>query len=133
MLSSPFSPKRFSIPLYMRQAETYVKDSVVLLGDAAHTIHPLAGMGVNLGLADVACLAELLQGQKNIRPSILQKYNGDRRCHNKAMALLMRTIQKGFASSSSMAIHARSLGGVFIQQYGLLNKLANAGASAVKY
>ncbi|WDE06634.1 FAD-dependent monooxygenase [Thalassomonas viridans] len=50
-------------PLMMRLAQDFVKDKVVLIGDAAHTIHPLAGQGVNLGLLDAAALAQTLTGQ----------------------------------------------------------------------
>lgn len=51
-----------SFPLVRRHANDYHVGRVVLLGDAAHTINPLAGQGVNLGFKDVACLADLLQG-----------------------------------------------------------------------
>ncbi|MFV3351152.1 FAD-dependent oxidoreductase [Aeromonas veronii] len=51
-----------SFPLVRRHANDYHVGRVVLLGDAAHTINPLAGQGVNLGFKDVACWADLLQG-----------------------------------------------------------------------
>lgn len=49
---------RQSIPLSMRYARDFAAHRVALIGDAAHTIHPLAGQGVNLGLLDAACLAQ---------------------------------------------------------------------------
>ena len=50
--------QRQSIPLSMRYARDFATHRVALVGDAAHTIHPLAGQGVNLGLLDAACLAQ---------------------------------------------------------------------------
>ncbi len=52
--------ERFTYPLTMRLVQDSVKERVVLIGDAAHTIHPLAGQGVNLGLLDAAALAQTL-------------------------------------------------------------------------
>ena len=48
-------------PLRYRQSDRYVSQRVALVGDAAHTIHPLAGQGLNMGLADVECLARTIE------------------------------------------------------------------------
>ena len=63
---SPFGPAsaataRYLLPLIRRRANALVKGRLVLLGDAARTVHPLAGQGLNLGLADAACLTECLE------------------------------------------------------------------------
>src|SRR3546814_7243051 len=52
---------RLCIPLRQRHAKRYVQPGLALIGDAAHTIHPLAGQGVNLGLLDAAVMAEVLK------------------------------------------------------------------------
>lgn len=58
--------KKFSYPLVLMHAEDFIGDRFVLVGDAAHGIHPIAGQGVNLGYRDVAVLAQLLEEQKNV-------------------------------------------------------------------
>ncbi len=88
---------RFKFPLRQRHAECYVKEGVALVGDAAHTIHPLAGQGVNLGMLDVAVLTEELKRaqQRELpagHPSILKRYQRRRRGDN---ALMMGTM-RGF-------------------------------------
>ncbi|MCR9105259.1 MAG: UbiH/UbiF/VisC/COQ6 family ubiquinone biosynthesis hydroxylase [Gammaproteobacteria bacterium] len=89
--------RRAGFPLRQRHAIDYVQPSVALVGDAAHTIHPLAGQGVNLALQDVAALAaEILKGQANgIDPgqlALLQRYQRQRKGEN----LLMMAAMDGF-------------------------------------
>lgn len=58
--------KRMSFPLSTLQSERYVFDRVALIGDAAHSIHPMAGLGVNSGFADAALLANsIIQNKKS--------------------------------------------------------------------
>ncbi|MEX1303561.1 MAG: UbiH/UbiF/VisC/COQ6 family ubiquinone biosynthesis hydroxylase [Rhodovibrionaceae bacterium] len=55
-----YGGRRWAYPLSMQQAERYIDERLALIGDAAHVIHPIAGQGLNLGLRDVAALAECL-------------------------------------------------------------------------
>ena len=52
--------KRIAFPLALRQAREHVRERLALIGNAAHTVHPIAGQGFNLGLRDVAALAQVL-------------------------------------------------------------------------
>jgi 2-octaprenylphenol hydroxylase len=88
---------RTGFPLRQRHAIDYVQPGLALVGDAAHTIHPLAGQGINLGLQDVAVLArELLQAQRQgVAPgslAVLQRYQRQRKGEN----LLMMAAMDGF-------------------------------------
>lgn len=88
---------RFAFPLRQRHAVDYVQSGVALVADAAHTIHPLAGQGINLGLQDVAVLAEeILAGQaRGSAPGqleLLRRYQRRRKGEN----LLMMTAMEGF-------------------------------------
>jgi 2-octaprenylphenol hydroxylase len=89
--------RRFAHPLRQRHAVDYVQPGVALVADAAHTIHPLAGQGINLGLQDVAVLAaEIQAGQRNgVNPGqldLLQRYQRQRKGEN----LVMMTAMDGF-------------------------------------
>jgi 2-octaprenylphenol hydroxylase len=94
--------KRFNFPLTMRLAHNFVKDKVILVGDAAHTIHPLAGQGVNLGLLDAAALADTIikqtVNQQDINNSIaLNHYARWRRTEASEMIAAMATIKTLFS------------------------------------
>ena len=88
---------RYAIPLRQRHAKIYVKPGLVLLGDAAHTIHPLAGQGVNLGFKDVKALSEVLKEaeQQSVDVNnmvLLKRYQRQRQGDN----LLMMGAMEGF-------------------------------------
>ncbi|HBH34668.1 MAG TPA: 2-octaprenyl-3-methyl-6-methoxy-1,4-benzoquinol hydroxylase [Psychrobacter sp.] len=81
-----------SFPLNAQQAKHYVKDNLVLVGDAAHGVHPLAGQGLNLGMLDVSALVEILNedyqrssGRCWGELATLRRYERTRRPHNSVM------------------------------------------------
>jgi 2-octaprenylphenol hydroxylase len=87
--------ERQLFPLVMRHANAYIKPGIVLIGDAAHTIHPLAGQGVNLGFKDVMVLAEcLITAHKKGLPlsalNILRPYERRRKADNCKMLAAMQ-------------------------------------------
>ncbi|KGE04095.1 UbiH/UbiF/VisC/COQ6 family ubiquinone biosynthesis hydroxylase [Pseudohaliea rubra] len=91
------STPRLAFPLHQRHAVDYIAPGVALVADAAHTIHPLAGQGINLGLADVEVLAAQVlraagRGLDPGRLDVLRRYQRERKGDN----LLMMAAMEGF-------------------------------------
>ncbi len=98
-----WSDRRLRFPLRQRHADSYVKDNIVLAGDAAHTIHPLAGQGVNLGIRDVAVLAEELRaglaaGRLLNDLIVLRRYERRRKSDNLGMMWAMEGLHRLFGA-----------------------------------
>lgn len=92
---------RVCIPLRQRHAKRYVESGLALIGDAAHSIHPLAGQGVNLGFLDAAVLAEVLlhalqRGEQPGDVRVLSRYERRRMPHNLAMMAAMEGFERLF-------------------------------------
>ena len=95
--------ERGSFPLRLRHANQYVQAHLALIGDAAHTVHPLAGQGVNLGLLDAVVLAEeLLRAVEKKRDigslSTLRRYERRRKGDNIAMLAAMDGFKRLFSN-----------------------------------
>lgn len=104
-----------TIPLQMQHAKTYINKRIALIGDAAHTFHPLAGQGVNIGFADAVSLAQTiisasLANQDFGDYRVLRKYERERKSDNWLMIFGMEFFKRLFQKSSLPIISLRSLG-----------------------
>jgi len=104
--------ERGAFPLVRRHAAQYVKPRLALVGDAAHTIHPLAGQGVNIGLLDVAALTEILLEAKHGIGSlrVLRGYERWRRGNNSIMMHSMDGFHWLFGSEQEPLRQLRNVG-----------------------
>ncbi|MGQ8364756.1 FAD-dependent monooxygenase [Glaciecola sp. 1036] len=106
--------ERFSFPLRMRYTRQWTKLHVALVGDAAHTIHPLAGQGANLGLSDAQTLAELLIQSKDKYPvghnKILRNYERKQKAEAMKTIATMEGFKQLFDGDNPMKKLVRNLG-----------------------
>ncbi|MBY7733872.1 UbiH/UbiF/VisC/COQ6 family ubiquinone biosynthesis hydroxylase [Francisella philomiragia] len=120
--------KRFSFELVQRHAKSYIKSNVVLVGDAAHTIHPLAGQGVNIGFKDVIALSKVVseafaKGRLIGHISTLDKYQRERKLDNTKMIALMKAFKEVFGSENDYIKKARRAGFEFVDKYSIVKSL----------
>lgn len=113
---------RWSYPLALLHAARYVDERLALIGDAAHAIHPIAGQGLNLGLRDVAALAEILVDAHRLgldlgAADLLERYQRWRRFDNVALAAVTDALNRLFSNSVPLIRLARDFG------LGLVNEL----------
>lgn len=106
---------RFTYPLSLSLAASYVAPRLALVGDAAHGVHPIAGQGLNLGLRDVAALAEVLllaqrRGEDIGAIDVLERYQRWRRFDATALALGMDTVNRLFSNDNPILRLGRDLG-----------------------
>ncbi|WP_411706118.1 3-demethoxyubiquinol 3-hydroxylase [Edaphovirga cremea] len=118
-----------AFPLVRRHARHYVQDGLALVGDAAHTINPLAGQGVNLGYRDVEALLDVLgsardNGEAWHTQQILLRYQHRRRTDNLLMQSGMDLFYKAFSNELPPVMMARNLALMAAQRAGKLKEYA---------
>lgn len=120
MLSTPQS-----FPLRQRHAKDYVREGVALVGDAAHTIHPLAGQGINLGFADVQSLSSVIKQAMTRQEDfcsrqVLSRYQRARKPENLGMMLGMEGFKRVFGSDDLLLRLLRNQGLNLADRFGPL-------------
>ncbi|MDR3440663.1 UbiH/UbiF/VisC/COQ6 family ubiquinone biosynthesis hydroxylase [Telmatospirillum sp.] len=118
---------RFSYPLALQFANSYTAHRLVLVGDAAHGMHPVAGQGMNMGLRDVAALAEVLVDAKRLgldigEASVLERYARWRRFDNLLMLGLTDGLVRLFSNNVMPVQLARDIGLAAVNRIGPMKK-----------
>lgn len=120
-----------AFPLRLNLVQQFYQQRVILIGDAAHTIHPLAGQGVNLGFADAWALATMLGATLTLDYADLAKYNYTRLASVRQMQLTCHLLQRLFTNRSRGVDKLRNLGLNLLNQFAPVKKaLIN---SAINY
>jgi 2-octaprenyl-6-methoxyphenol hydroxylase len=107
-------PRR-AFPIGLAIARTFVADRIALVGDAAHVIHPIAGQGLNLGLKDIAALAECIADAARLGldpggPDVLTRYERWRRFDTVAMGIATDGLNRLFSNHSDILRLTRDIG-----------------------
>ncbi|KMQ76490.1 UbiH/UbiF/VisC/COQ6 family ubiquinone biosynthesis hydroxylase [Marinobacter subterrani] len=129
--------RRFAFPLRQRHAKDYIAPGFALVGDAAHTIHPLAGQGANLGYGDVRALLEELSRarQAGLSPSnelVLQRYQRRRKGENLTMMAAMEGFKQLFGRDELPVRWLRNTGMRWLDQLGPVKNRIAAEAMGLK-
>ena len=106
---------RWSYPLSLQLAVDYIAPRLMLVGDAAHVVHPLAGLGLNLGLRDAAALIDVVADALHLgldfgTVGVGENYQAWRRFDNLTAALMMDALNRLFSNSSPSLRQIRDMG-----------------------
>jgi len=131
----PIGP-RWTYPLNLLLAEKYVATRLALIGEAAHTIHPIAGQGLNLGIRDVAALAELVIDTRRLGldigdQTVLLRYQQWRRFDALALAAVTDSLNRLFSNSLRPVQLARDFGLAAVNRFPPLKRLLMRDAMGI--
>lgn len=106
---------RFTYPLNLTIANSFIAERLALVGDAAHGMHPIAGQGLNAGLRDVAALAETVtlaarRGEDIGTAPVLERYQQWRRFDTTALVLATDMFNRLFSNDNPLLRAGRDLG-----------------------
>lgn len=115
-----------AFPLRQQRADALVRPGLALVGDAAHTVHPLAGQGVNLGFRDVKTLAEILSARHHPQSfgdlMLLRRYERARKADMMAMQSVTKGLSELFSHSQPLVRHVRNWGLNLTNQHAQIKK-----------
>jgi 2-octaprenyl-6-methoxyphenol hydroxylase len=119
---------RGSYPLGLVLARSFIAERMALVGDAAHVIHPIAGQGLNMGLRDVAALAEALVDAARLGldpggPQVLERYQRWRRFDTVAMAVATDGLNRLFSNRSDALRLVRDVGLGLVDRFPALKRM----------
>src|ERR1041385_4588881 len=131
----PVGP-RWSYPLALMQAERYAGRRLALVGEAAHVIHPIAGQGLNVGIRDIAALAEIVIDARRLgldigEPSLLERYERWRRADALSLAAVTDGLNRLFSNTIAPGKLARDVGLALVNRLPPLKRLLMQHAMGV--
>ncbi len=117
--------RRSAFPLVLSKAQQVTATRTIIIGNAAQALHPVAGQGLNLGLRDIAQLAELLVSQENEMgsPAMLQSYAVARQSDRNTVIRYTDSLVKLFSTDSELLGHTRAAGLMLVDRLPPLRKL----------
>ena len=120
--------QRLHFPLICKHAKRYIKEHAALIGDAAHSVHPLAGQGLNIGLGDAADLSPAIitachQKRDFFEHAVLRRYERAARARAIPMLGAMEGFRLLFGSKNPYVLHARSVGLRFLNRHPVIGSL----------
>ena len=116
--------QRAVFPLNWHQARQWLKQRVLLIGDAAHGVHPLAGQGVNLGFSDVRLLVDFFHsGESLYQPRVLRRFERQRKAETASATHLFTLLKYLYGQQNQAVGLMRDLGMTIVNKSSPINRM----------